>query len=165
MIHRCSKCPGNTAFSDHVKTKFTQEDMSEEDLVTFKQWDHSDRGCTLITRTESMEAFVVELTQQMENLTTHHYIAKSQAAFLSSCKSSLSEGTVLVLLDFAENYSFIVQDAVQGHHWDNSQATLHPFAVYYLKEDKVSCLSLCIISDCLRHDSIAVHTFISVVIR
>ena len=38
------------------------------------------------------------------------------------------------LLYFAENYSFIVQDAVQGHHWNNSQATLHPFAVYFKKD-------------------------------
>ena len=29
---------------------------------------------------------------------------------------------IIVLLDFAENYSFLVQDAVQGYHWENSQA-------------------------------------------
>jgi hypothetical protein len=33
------------------------------------------------------------------------------------------------------NYSFIVQDAVQGFYWQNEQATLHPFAIYY-KEDE-----------------------------
>jgi hypothetical protein len=33
--------------------------------------------------------------------------------------------------DFAENYSFIVKDAAQGFHWENSQATLHPFLAYY----------------------------------
>ena len=29
-------------------------------------------------------------------------------------------------LDFAENYSIIVQDAIKGYPWDNSQCLLHP---------------------------------------
>lgn len=36
-----------------------------------------------------------------------------------------------MILDFAENDSFIRQDAVQGYHWETSQATLHPFAGYH----------------------------------
>ena len=33
---------------------------------------------------------------------------------------------------FRKNYSFVLQDAAQGFHWNNSQATLHPFIAYYL---------------------------------
>lgn len=165
MIHRCSKCPGSGVFNEHVMKAFRDADMSDDDVVTFKQWSHSDKGCTLITRSEPVAAFVDELTRQYDNLMCHHYIAKSQAAFLSTCKASLDTETALILLDFAENYSFIVQDAVQGHHWDNTQATLHPFAVYHLVEGKVQCLSICVISDCLKHDSLVVHTFISEVVR
>ena len=40
-------------------------------------------------------------------------------------KENLPEDTAILLLDYAENYSYVVQDAVQGDHWDNSQATLH----------------------------------------
>jgi len=87
----------------------------------------------------------------MDSLTAHHFIAKAQASYLSACKSTLTKDTAVVFLDFAENYSFIIQDAIQGHHWNNSQATLHPFAVYYLKEGKIQCNSICIISDCLQH--------------
>jgi len=77
----------------------------------------------------------------------------------------LSPGSVIVLLDFAENYSFLIQDAVQGHHWDNSQATLHPFAVYHRdNEGCLKCLSFCVISDCLKHDTTAVHAFISMLL-
>ena len=52
---------------------------------------------------------------------------KAQSSFLKSLKDDLAPDTVIILLDFAENYSFIIQDATKGHHWDNSQATLHPF--------------------------------------
>ena len=39
--------------------------------------------------------------------------------------------------DFSENYSFIVQDAVQGYHWNNSQVTLHPFVYYYTGQGNI----------------------------
>ena len=50
------------------------------------------------------------------------------------------DGQAVVLMDFAENYSFLCQDAVQGFHWDTSQAPLHFVAVYYRDNcDSLSC--------------------------
>ena len=37
----------------------------------------------------------------------------------------------MVIGDFAQKYSLVIQDAVQGFHWNNDQATIHPFVVYY----------------------------------
>ena len=62
-------------------------------------------------------------------------------------------------LDFSENYSFVLQDASQGFHWNNSQATIHPFVAYYMKSGELHHLSYVIISDCLNHDTVAVHLF------
>ena len=64
--------------------------------------------------------------------------------------------------DFSENYmySFVLQDASQGFHWNNTQATIHPFVAYYLESHEVHQLSYVVISDCLHHDAIAVYTFI-----
>ena len=56
----------------------------------------------------------------------------------------------------SENYSFILQDAAQGFHWNNSQATLHPFIAYFVDSGEVCYV---IISDCLHHDTIAVSLF------
>ena len=36
--------------------------------------------------------------------------------FFQSTKETLPSDTVIILLDFVENYSFLVQDAVQGYH-------------------------------------------------
>ena len=46
-------------------------------------------------------------------------------------KKKLSQDKATILLDFAENYSFIIKAAVPGFHWENSHATLHPFNVYF----------------------------------
>ena len=100
----------------------------------------------------------------MELLKSYHFIAKSQAEFVTAAKTTLKENSVVVLLDCAENYSFLVQDAIQGHHWNNSQATLHPFTVYYMKDNTLKTLSICVISDCMQHDSITVHVFLRAVL-
>ena len=53
----------------------------------------------------------------------------------------------------------MLQDAAQGFHWNNSQATIHPFVIYYKESDKLKHISYVVISDCLRHDTVAVHLF------
>ena len=68
-------------------------------------------------------------------------------------------GEFLVTADFSENYSFVLQDAAQGFHWNNSQATLHPFVAYYLDSGEIHHVSYVVISDCLHHDTVAVHLF------
>ena len=71
----------------------------------------------------------------------------------------MKTGEFLVTADFSENYSFILQDAAQGFHWNNSQATLHPFVAYYLDSGEIHHVSYVVISDCLHHDTVAVHLF------
>jgi hypothetical protein len=44
--------------------------------------------------------------------------------FLKELKCDLQSG------EFAKNYSFVLQDGAQGFHWNNIQATIHPFVIY-----------------------------------
>ena len=61
--------------------------------------------------------------------------------------------------DFAENYAFVVQDAIQGFYWQNVQATVHPFVVYTKSGDEVHSDSYCVTSDSLKHSTQAVFEF------
>ena len=64
----------------------------------------------------------------------------------------------IVLLDFAENYKFVVQDEVQSFHWNNQMCTLHPAVVYYKNdEDTLQVSSVCIMSEDHQHDVPFVH--------
>ena len=59
-----------------------------------------------------------------------------------------------------QNYSFVVQDEVQSFHWNNLQATVHPFLCYYRNTDgKLGSACFTIISENKEHDTIAVHLF------
>jgi hypothetical protein len=77
--------------------------------------------------------------------------------FLKELKCNLQSGEFVVLYDFAENYSFVLQ----GFHWNNAQATIHPFVIYFKKSDALNTEheNLVMISDCLKLDSISAHIF------
>ena len=80
-------------------------------------------------------------------------------------KANRTEGEVLSVGDFSENYSFVMQDAAQGVHWFNTSCTLHPWICYYNEDNTIKMFSVLFISDCLTHDTVAVYAFQKVLIQ
>ena len=62
--------------------------------------------------------------EKHKKLLSHHFIYKQQQNFLKNKKETLSDNECIIILDFAENYTFMVQDAIQSFHWNNTQATI-----------------------------------------
>ena len=91
------------------------------------------------------------IIKQLNMLAPHCYIAKCQTRYLEKRKEEIDDKTALVPGDFAQNYSFVVQDEIQGYHWNNSQCTLYPVVVYYKKSQDLAHISYCILSDDLDH--------------
>lgn len=158
MLGQCRNCPGKIGVEEYLKTL---PELDERDNISYLQWISTDRS-TLTTIVSSTDEFIATLSSKILSLTRHHYISKSQSEYLKYCKQNLDNTEVLILGDFSENYSFVVQDASQSFHWSNSQATVHPFVVYY-KNENTNCLnhnSFCFISDSLTHSVAAVHAFL-----
>ena len=154
-LNDCSYCPGIGKLKEPISKTFDDEML---DNVVYKHWLSVDRS-TLETLSAATEEFVDSLCEKLELLLTHSFIATQQSAFYNECKSSLKPGEMLVTADFAENYAFVLQDAAQGFHWNNDQATIHPFVIYYKDSEKEGHLSYVAISNCLKHDTVAVHPF------
>ena len=69
----------------------------------------------------------------------------------------LGEKEVLVVGDFAENFTFVMQDEVQSYHWKNVQATIHPCLLLVGERSVKACvMCFCI---CLTHETITVRLF------
>jgi len=151
----CSSCPGTSGLQELL---YKLMDDSMIDSVQYKQWVSTDRS-TLETLSKPAEEFVELFCDLLTTLLTHSFIAKQQSAFQAEVKSKLKDGEFQVIADFAENYSFVLQDEVQGFHWNNAQATIHPFVIYYRDSGELHQLSYVVISDCLHHDTIAVYAF------
>lgn len=151
----CDQCPGIAKLREHLCTQFDEDEVEK---IIYKQWVSTDRP-TLETYCATPEEFVESFCERLALLQPHSFIANEQAKFYVECKHSLQPGVILVTADFSENYAFILQDAAQSFHWNNSQATIHPFVAYYHDSGEVCHFSYVVVSDCLHHDTVAVYLF------
>lgn len=152
----CQNC--SNLIDDFIAKISTVFHKNMIDDVEYLQWLSTDRT-TLQTVVQMIDEFTEEFCRKLQILKRHNYIAKQQSTFYSMKRENLKEGEVLVHGDFSENYSFVLQDSAQGFHYNNAQATLHPFVCYYRDGVKIDHLNVVIISDCLSHDTVAVHLF------
>ena len=151
----CQCCPGISKLKNYLQ-KLLEENMIDE--IVYKQWISVDRS-SLESICNTCDEFVESFCEKLNILLFHSFVAKQQAKFYVDCKSGLKIGELLVTVDFAENYAFVLQDAAQGFHWNNAQATIHSFIAYYTNSEKLCHLSYVIISDCMQHDTVAFHLF------
>ena len=85
---------------------------------------------------DSVDDFVENLSDRIYTLTRHVIIPQLQNGYLNDLKANLPEDEVMVLGDFAENYSIIIQ----SFYWNNQQLTLHHVVVYHKEPDKEKVL-------------------------
>ena len=126
-------------------------DYDDETVIEFNQWTSTDRA-NLISCHDNVPQFTNLVIQQLEKLTAHSFIAKCQSNYLRESKENLEANEVIILGDFAENYSFVLRDEVLGFHWNLLQCTLQPVVVYYKDGDALQSVSYCIITDDNKHD-------------
>lgn len=158
-FNTCLNCPG----IDNIKQLiFTEMDNHAIDEIRYKQWVSTPK-VTLETTLKNASDFVDDFCDKLVGLLPHNFIAKEQSAYLRALKESITDNEFIVIVDFAENYAFIVQDAAPGFHWNNDQATVYTVVIYYKVNNQLTHQSMVIISDCLNHDSIAVHVYSGII--
>jgi hypothetical protein len=110
-----------------------REEFNEDDMVHFFQWTREGRT-NLVEKVSARHEVLQNLVDMIPKLAEHHFLLKQQNQFFKQLKVSVKqEDSVIVHMDFAENYDFRVQDEVQGYHWTNNQMTLHPFYCQWSK--------------------------------
>lgn len=119
--------PGVTKLTDYLYGLLGKNCIDE---IAYKCWLTTGR-VVLEAITKSTDDFIEVFASRLQQLLPHSFICQQQSHFYKITKEGLKVNEFLVLCDFAENYSFAIQDEVQGFHWNNSQATIHPFVAYY----------------------------------
>jgi hypothetical protein len=65
----------------------------------------------------SMAEFISYFKPNLKKFIKHNYVATWQDTQCQLAMETLLEGSILSHIDFAENYSFQVQDEIQSMHW------------------------------------------------
>lgn len=152
-LGHCDQCPGFDIIKTTFNNIFHRKGIQE---FTFNEWTSTDR-CQLESKTYSVDNYFLTLEKRIIELKSHDFIAKSQNNFLKEAKLKLKNNEFIVLLDFSENYSSVIQDEVQAHHWSHKQSTIHPFVIYYKENNEILHKSFVVISDHLKHDTSAFY--------
>jgi hypothetical protein len=154
-LGQCEQCGSTESLKEQLQEIF---DENLIDTIQFKKWTNTDRS-NLESIQLSIDEYIEQFCNKIKNYQRHDFMTKMQATYYREIKMSLKDDEVLVVCDFAENYSFVLQDEIQSFHWNNQMATLHPFVIYYKKEDEIAHFSFVVISECNIHDTVAVHLF------
>jgi len=79
------------------------------DEIQCSQWTATDSS-NLEAFVKAVEDFLEVCVEKLETLKPHDFIPKQEASYLNSVKENLLPGEVLVIGEFSENYSCVVQD-------------------------------------------------------
>ena len=71
MVHRCDMCPGTEPLRSYLKEVLS--DIFYEE-ISFQQWQSTDRA-QLVTQSMGIDEFIELLTDKIDALTPHSYIA------------------------------------------------------------------------------------------
>lgn len=153
-LNECHKCPGIHNLSSKLFNVFKENNITE---VQYNNWTVTDRS-TLQTITSDASDVIEDLCEKLTALKPHSFIAKQQSLFIAEKKENLLHGEVLVMFDFSENYSYVVQNASQAFHFNNNQCTVFPVIYYYREGSEIKHQSCIFLSDSIKHDTAAVAT-------
>jgi hypothetical protein len=110
--------------------------------------------------------FVTLLFAKIDKLKSHHFISKSQSRFSRELKSNFPLNQCLLQGDFTQNYSMLSQDSTQSSLVPPPpQCALHTFIAYINVYGKIISHSMCVFSNDMTHNTVAVHTFLKPVIK
>ncbi|CAF2147192.1 unnamed protein product [Rotaria magnacalcarata] len=110
----------------------------------------------------SIADLLEEFDAQWLTFLKHSYITTEQSNYIRTIKNGASESdTIVVHMDFAENYSLQQQNSIMQAHWTTPQATI--FTIH-IKVDKDNHHSMAIISDYLEHNVEFVHAAQNIIV-
>lgn len=160
-LGKCDTCPGTDRLTTHLQRVFDENNIER---IEFHNWTETDRA-ELKVNILPTDTFIEQLCAKILKLKTHAFIATQQSDYFDYIKQSLQPNEFIIQCDFAENYGFIAQNAIQTFHWNNNQCTIYTVMYYYKDGDELKHGSMAILSDDLRHNTSAVFSFHSKIIQ
>lgn len=118
--------------SDSVQS----DDEDDDEEIKYHQW--SSEGPADLRQIVGTKDEVFDLIKsKIPAFARHHYILRKQNEFFQHLKvKCTNENSMIVHVDFAENYSFVIGEEIQGYHWTNNQMTIHPFHCTWADENR-----------------------------
>ena len=63
----------------------------------------------------------LETITKIYKFKSHHFSTMMQAGYLKKIKENIEDEVVIIILDFAENYTIKITNEIHTHHWNQIQ--------------------------------------------
>jgi hypothetical protein len=93
-----------------------------QDVVTKKG--ETKKKLHLVAKSTTSSELISYLKPKLSYFVRHNFTARWQDQQFKHCRKSFPADTIVSVIDFAENYSFEVQNEVQSMHWHSYQVTI-----------------------------------------
>ncbi|XP_063445276.1 uncharacterized protein LOC134725403 isoform X1 [Mytilus trossulus] len=171
---KCAECGTSklrNMFDGVVESEENQPD------VKWKRWDIvktiNHKTKKEITKRQEIEKtgpptdLLEELLDELVFLSPHLFEARWQQEQFAELNKNFPQNSIVLTIDFAENFSCFSQHEIQGAHWAKDSVTIHPCIALYRcpKDGHIVDECIDIVSNDLLHDNHAVHTFLLEVVN
>ena len=168
MLQTCKDCKDLQLF-DKLKARPGSSNTRE---VEYEQWEKPD-GERLKRRTHSGTVFsVLDLLRgKLKYFLFHVYVKRQQVKYWRKRKESPGSNTLLVMMDFSENFVHVTQDEIQKAFFDQTSSTIFTTMLYFEDNGQVSSEPYCILSDfkgyqgSKGHDKYAVSHYTRILVK
>ena len=106
LLRLCSKC--KIIKDKLLKNLFDDvQDIESEKTISYHQWAQGDRA-ELKFHISTIYEFLEILLDKFDKLIPQYYISHQQSQYLKDRKKYMQNYTAIILLDFSENYTFVI---------------------------------------------------------
>ena len=159
----CGVCKLDDVLAPILAVKDEELKWATWKTVEKKRGRTSEKRKCLVETTSTVDELLQEMKKECTKIPCHIFDANWQYQAFNQAKKNLPDHTVLMVLDFAENYRTSYQNEVQSAHWSYNQVTVHPLVCYYKcpnpQCEEQTTESVVIISSDLIHDADAVKKY------
>ena len=173
----CDHCGVNRL--DTLYEPINAAHAAEEHEVTWRHWanvEYCQPGKrpstrkTLLTKTTGLVELKDALKQDISTLSSHLLNANWQKNCFHNLSKKVPENSVVVHMDFSENYATFYQQEISSAHWMKNLVTVHPIVAFYSCRECGNAARtvmdvLVFLSDDNNHDHHAVQTFVETTVR
>lgn len=154
MTNRCTECQYNVM-------NLVQPDQNLSQEITLKKWEKTDGVLNVSGKKITLGELVKEVNNMIPSFKTHSFVKGQQLEFFDTKKDNLAAGEAIVQVDFAENYSLIMQDEIQSAHWQHAQTTLFTCCIWLANNLTKSYV---VVSNDLTHSKESAWLFLKAII-
>ena len=172
MYRECEICKSKKIIvsdCDGEKQVYVNEWLYKtEEKVRYKPSGETETFNVRVVVKEKIQSSLGDLIDRTNELLVkfcrHHFNIKTQYKAVTALKDNLKNSDCLIHIDFSENYSCKVSEEIQSMHFggSRSQISLHTGVLYLAN---LAPFSFCSVSECTRHDPIAIWAHLKPVIE